>query len=736
MKNTRKFLFALSLFGCLSLVSCGEEDSPSSIDQRTCKHSFSLKLTEEATCEKDGLKVFECSLCGYDKNEVIPALGHDFGEWFTESEPTCLKGEVLAHTCQRTNCSVKETKDGKGPLGHKWGEWITEGERMKRYCERSGCDAFEEQASPMLRIFSSQDEVSPFVSSIDTYLKANNPNVKDYVRTDDGVEGYKVRWLCTFDNVTSLRMDYSEQSDFSTYQSETVDASNSTCSLWNLKKASTYYLRLVAKVGNEEKTSSIGALKTASYGPRVMKIDGIHNVRDVGGYETPNGRTVQGMMFRGGALSPSTDKAYTTIQLSEEGKKYMSETLQIKTDFDLRTQAENRAPDTPVESGLTVSPIPNASLHYYGIGGYDSGIANKSGFRKVFSDLSDPMNYPVYIHCTGGADRTGTVSFLVNALLGVSKEDLIHDYEYTSFSIYGERNSRGPDYRFPEFLTAIEGYEGDTLSKKVESYLLSCGVTADEIYNLKAIMLGKPTKVSVQAEAAFDTFTDTKYQINISGSFNEVSTLSMNGIAVPFSLDGKTITVLKKDFPSSLKDGTIAGTLVIDGVTYEFSFTLSGANTMSAFDFSSGSITLTTASPRATGNLVGYDGKMAKVYLKEGTSKNQGGTYVFIGSYGFYIRGEKARVAERSGDTFKESSPRIEAFDVHQTSLTKGITLGLSASVLDDTTMRLELYDGANSLGYYDFPRVSDEISFENAKFEMMISGDVIIATLSSPVRS
>ena len=252
---------------------------------------------------------------------------------------------------------------------------------MKRYCERSGCDAFEEQASPMLRIFSSQDEVSPFVSSIDTYLKANNPNVKDYVRTDDGVEGYKVRWLCTFDNVTSLRMDYSEQSDFSTYQSETVDASNSTCSLWNLKKASTYYLRLVAKVGNEEKTSSIATLKTASYGPRVMKIDGIHNV--------------QGMMFRGGALSPSTDKAYTTIQLSEEGKKYMSETLQIKTDFDLRTQAENRAPDTPVESGLTVSPIPNASLHYYGIGGYDSGIANKSGVRSSGSSLRYLHGYKI-----------------------------------------------------------------------------------------------------------------------------------------------------------------------------------------------------------------------------------------------------------------------------------------------------------------------------------------------------
>ena len=736
MKNAQKTLLALALFGCLSLVSCNDEASSSSIDQRTCQHSFSLKSSKDATCEKDGIKVFECSICGYDKTETVPALGHSFGEWFTESEPTCLKSEVLARTCQRTNCTAKETKEGKPALGHKWGEWVTEGDTMKRYCEREGCDAYEEQAAPMLRLFINQEEVSPFVSSIDSYLKATNPDVKDYVRTDDGYQGYKVRWLCTFDNIESLRVDYSEQSDFATYQSESVDPSKSSCSLWNLKKASTYYVRLVGKVGEEEKTSEVATLKTASYGPRVMKIDGIHNVRDVGGYQTPSGRTVQGKMFRGGALSPSTDKAYTNINLSDQGKKYMSETLGIKTDFDLRSQAENRAPDTPIESGLTVSPIPNASLHYYSVGGYDDGIANKNGYRKVFSDLSDPSNYPVYIHCTGGADRTGTVSFLVNALLGVSKEDLIHDYEYTSFSIYGERNSRGGVYRFPELLEAIEAYEGDSLSKKVESYLLSCGVTADEIYNLKAIMLGKPTKATIRAQASFDLFTDSKYEITVSDDFCEVSSLTMNGIAVPFSVEGKTITVLKEDFPSSLQKGKVTGSLIVDGLSYEFSFVLSGSHSLSAFDFTNGSITLNTSSSKAVGNVVGYDGKVAKVHIEEKTSKSQGGTYVFIGSYGFYIRGDTARVAERNGDVFKETTPRNNAFTVYQASLAKGLTLGLSASVLNETTMHLEMYDGAVLLGSYDFTRVSDEIDAENARFEIMISGDVTEEILSSPIRS
>ena len=37
-------------------------------------------------------------------------------------------------------------------------------------------------------------------------------------------------------------------------------------------------------------------------------------------------------------------------------------------------------------------------------------------------------------------------------------------------------------------------YKGDTLSEKVENYLLSIGVTETEIYNVKAIMFGEPTR--------------------------------------------------------------------------------------------------------------------------------------------------------------------------------------------------------------------------------------------------
>lgn len=733
MPKLKRPSFALSCLFVLSLLSCGGQAEEPNKDSATCEHEFALKSETPSTCETSGNEIYECSLCGYDKTVTLNPLGHLFGDWKQETPASCTESEVLERLCTRTGCSKKEEKAGQEALGHLWGEWAREGDSMKRHCQREGCSAEQEKAAPFIKIISSSDETSPFVPAVEEYLSAENPNVKDYLRKDDGIQGYTIRFIDTYSESKNVRIDYSKQEDFPTYQSVFVESSKKNCALYNLEKASTYYVRACVEEDGKEVYSSPSVLKTASYGPRVMSIDGIHNVRDIGGYETPSGRTLQGLLFRGGALSPSTDPAYTRIQLSEEGKEYMSQTLGIKTDFDLRTQAENRAPDTPVDSGLTTSPIPGANLEYYGVGGYESGIANKEGYRRVFSALSEPSRYPVYLHCTGGADRTGTVSYLLNALLGVSEKDLIHDYEYTSFSIYGERNSRGGDYHFPELVKEIASYSGSTLSEKVESYLLSCGVGQNEIYNIKAIFHGEKTKLSLSCPASFDTQADSKLTLTVKGEFQTVSSLTLNGTEVPFAVEGNSIHVGIDDFPGSLKEGEVKGEVVIDGISYSFSFQLSGTSTRIPFDFSSGDITLDSSKTKIEGKVLGYDGKMALFRIKE-TAVN-GGTYLFVGSYGVYLRGDGFRVAQRNGDVFSEASPRVWVKDANlpQSKVNGGVLLGVSATAIDESTVRLELYADKVKLGFHDFARSANEIASEEARFELAISGDVTQAILSSP---
>lgn len=69
----------------------------------------------------------------------------------------------------------------------------------------------------------------------------------------------------------------------------------------NLFKGTKYYVRVTAAIENGESLVAESSFTTTAVGPRVMTIDGICNVRDLGGYLTESGKTtVQGRLYRGG----------------------------------------------------------------------------------------------------------------------------------------------------------------------------------------------------------------------------------------------------------------------------------------------------------------------------------------------------------------------------------------------------------------------------------------------------
>ena len=75
------------------------------------------------------------------------------------------------------------------------------------------------------------------------------------------------------------------------------------------------------------------------------------------------------------------------------------------------------------------------------------------------------------MHCWGGADRTGTVAFILEGLCGVSEADLAIDYELTSFTMFGLRTrvNRGTA-NYADVIARIKSYPGATLQEKFEAY--------------------------------------------------------------------------------------------------------------------------------------------------------------------------------------------------------------------------------------------------------------------------
>ena len=233
--------------------------------------------------------------------------------------------------------------------------------------------------------------------------------------------------------------------------------------------------------------------------PRWIDLEGrTGNVRDIGGWRTADGRRVRrGLLFRGEAFNDNSVNAEESgaRRLTLEDADYLVKTLGIRTELDLRTRFETASMKaSPL--GPSVRYVHCSSLAYPDIFTPEGKAAMAADFRL----LSDRANLPAYFHCIAGADRTGSLAFVLNGVLGVAREDLVRDWECTFYPCVPNverRNSSeeftdGTYWRSMSFLDngfARYAKEGDTLKDRIAAYLADCGVTADEIARFRSIML-------------------------------------------------------------------------------------------------------------------------------------------------------------------------------------------------------------------------------------------------------
>lgn len=253
--------------------------------------------------------------------------------------------------------------------------------------------------------------------------------------------------------------------------------SKNTVDVYNLIPGMKYTYRISVTLSDGSTAAGVGEFETA-YSPRFLNIDGTVNVRDIGGWETASGKIIKyGLLYRGSELDGRIEKTYL---ISNNGIIEMLGTLGIKRDLDLR--AANK------ESSL-FSPLgPSVKRTFYNAQFYEDIMTTegKEVLKSVFTELSNPDNYPVYLHCTYGVDRTGTICCILEALLGVSEENIIKEYELSS--LYHSTVSRD---NITVLLQHLKSLEGSSLQQKAETLLLSAGITQSQIQRIRSIFLGE-----------------------------------------------------------------------------------------------------------------------------------------------------------------------------------------------------------------------------------------------------
>ena len=272
------------------------------------------------------------------------------------------------------------------------------------------------------------------------------------------------------------------QSDKSDERAFIVGGSEREYRFYNAYIGQRYYWNVTAYgTDGEVIPSDAVSFKTEDSAPRNLFVDGVTNVRDLGGRATEDGgRVRQGLLFRGGKLDTEGDPVIT-----DEGIATMRQTLGIKTELDLRTDNE---------SGKITKSFLGDSVNYYRrtLSGKFAPDATLNGnLKKVFALLADQNNYPIFFHCAAGADRTGLVAWFVGGLCGVSEDELWRDYLQTNFAeIGGSRAKSTIENAYPK---TLKNTAGESYAQKVYNYLKNTvGVPKEQLDAVIRIMKAAP----------------------------------------------------------------------------------------------------------------------------------------------------------------------------------------------------------------------------------------------------
>lgn len=177
---------------------------------------------------------------------------------------------------------------------------------------------------------------------------------------------------------------------------------------------------------------------------RAIAVDGLRNLRDVGGLPTADGgRIRRGVLYRSEApvaLTPDGVSAIgglglcTTVDLrSKDHSEFVATNVPdgVRREFFVLHPPDDGTGrsliDMVTDGDLLDYSVEELTTMY--IGFID---AQPEGFGAIIEHLADPANLPCLVHCHAGKDRTGMVIAMALEIAGVSREVIVEDFEATT----------------------------------------------------------------------------------------------------------------------------------------------------------------------------------------------------------------------------------------------------------------------------------------------------------------
>lgn len=384
-------------------------------------------------------------------------------------------------------------------------------------------------------------------------------------------------------------------------QSWSDDVSAGTYTVYNLIPNHVYRWYAIAdgKTGQNGKIKATGKVRQI-YSPNV------DNCRDFGGWACDGGTTKYGLIFRG--VEPSGDAKL---------KKTLVDVCKVHQEIDL--QEENAG---------------NKDLHFSksGIGGdvtylrfpfsaYYKDLINLSGtsyplLRDCLSEMmtSAARGVPQYFHCSIGSDRTGTVTYMLQALLGVSAADCDKNYELTALagSIWGssvvnrKRTIHPKDMR--TYLASL--MPNGSFRDCALYWCYKAGIDIDIINAYRHTMIdGTPEEVSYAAFITAYKFTFALTNADCSNKPAEVNdgdsfTATVTKAASNYNFDTVKVTMGGTDITASVWNATTS-TISIAKVTGDVVITIKAVEPEKTYNVTNILASATTSTGAAFGG-TGY----------------------------------------------------------------------------------------------------------------------------------